>query len=233
MEKMFGQMHLFDDEHWISISDLMAGLMVVFLFVAISYIRPIVETQSSIRDVAVTWKNSEVEIHKALYEEFKYDLPVWQAELDSETLSIRFTAPKILFDSATAELKLEFKNILEDFFPRYLRVLHEFKNEIVEIRLEGHTSSVWKGASSEDDAYFNNMELSQSRTRSVLKFAFDLPKIKNYKVWAKNLITANGLSSSQLIYKDGSEDYERSRRVEFRVRTNTKEQIKKILETVK
>ena len=233
MEKLFGYTQVFDDEHWISISDIMAGLMVVFLFVAISYIRPIVETQNNIKDIAVTWKNSEVEIHKALYEEFEYDLPIWQAELDSYTLSIRFTAPEILFDSATTKLKSEFKNILEDFFPRYLRILYEFNEEIAEIRIEGHTSSVWEGANTENEAYFNNMELSQSRTRSVLRFVFDLPEITIYKDWAKKLITANGLSSSQLIYKDDLEDYERSRRVEFRVRTNSKEQIVKILETMK
>ena len=46
--------------------------------------------------------------------------------------------------------------------------------------------------------------------------------------WAKALITANGLSSSHLIMKDGLEDKELSRRVEFRVRTNAEKQLEEI-----
>ena len=46
--------------------------------------------------------------------------------------------------------------------------------------------------------------------------------------WAKALITANGLSSSHLILKDGEEDKELSRRVEFRVRTNAEKQLEEI-----
>lgn len=48
MEKLFGRRAAPDDEHWMSVSDLMAGLMVIFLFIAITYIRPIVEIQSKI-----------------------------------------------------------------------------------------------------------------------------------------------------------------------------------------
>ena len=87
------------------------------------------------------------------------------------------------------------------------------------MRIEGHTSSVWKGASSKNEAYFNNMELSQKRTFSILKYVLRNSGMFNFDLkWAKNKITANGLSSSKLIYnKLGMEDIEASKRVEFRV----------------
>lgn len=232
MEKLFGRSSSSDDEHWMSVSDLMAGLMVIFLFIAITYIRPIVEIQAKIRNIVVAWKDSEVEIYAALNKEFKDDLSRWRAELDQNTLSIRFKAPDVLFASATATLKPEFKRILDDFFPRYLDVLYQFKGAIAEVRLEGHTSSEWEGASTKDVAYFMNMELSQARTRAVLEYSLGLPLIDSYKEWARQLITANGLSSSRLILRDSKEDRIRSRRVEFRVRTNTKEQIVRVLETI-
>lgn len=122
LDQLLGRSSRSDDDHWISVSDLMAGLMVIFLFIAITYIRPVVETQNRIRDIVVAWKDSEVEIHNALQREFKNDLPKWHAELDRETLSIRFRAPDVLFDAGTANLQPEFKSILDDFFPRYLRV---------------------------------------------------------------------------------------------------------------
>jgi hypothetical protein len=49
-------------------------------------------------------------------------------------------------------------------------------------------------------------------------------------LWAKQLITANGLSSSQPILVNGMEDKGLSRRVEFRVRTNAEAQLEKIAE---
>lgn len=232
IERIFGHGRQPDDEHWISIADIMAGLMVIFLLIAITYIRPIVEIQSKVREIVVAWKNSEVEIHQALHEEFQNDLPKWHAELDRTTLSIRFKSPEVLFDSGTANLKLEFKSILDNFFPRYLNVLHAFGEAISEIRIEGHTSSEWEGAATENEAYFNNMALSQARTRSVLEYSLGLPLHDSLKNWAQEQLTANGLSSSQLIFSDQKEDKSRSRRVEFRVRTNAKEQIVRVLETI-
>ena len=49
--------------------------------------------------------------------------------------------------------------------------------------------------------------------------------------WTVARITANGLSSSHLIFnKDGTENQELSRRVEFRIRTNAEKQLEEIAE---
>jgi len=232
MGRFFGSRVGTDDDNWISVSDLMAGLMVIFLFIAITYIRPIVETQNKIKEIVVTWNASEVDIREALEDEFAKDLAKWNAEFDQQTLTIRFKSPEVLFEAAAATLKPEFKTILDDFFPRYVAVLHNFRFAIAEVRIEGHTSSEWGPGTSDDDAYFNNMRLSQDRTRSVLEYGLSLRLPSEYKSFVRDLITANGLSSSQVIISDDGEDREASRRVEFRVRTNVKEQIIKVLETV-
>lgn len=232
LDRYFGTKTQNEDDNWISVSDLMAGLMVIFLFIAITYLRPIVETQNKIREIVVTWNASEVKIQEALEKEFSKDLRKWNAELDGKTLTIRFKAPNVLFDTASSELKPEFVEILDDFFPRYLDILHNFRHAIAEVRIEGHTSSEWPAAASEDEAYFKNMALSQARTRSVLEYCLGLNEIASRRSWARQFITANGLSSSQIILRNNEEDRIASRRVEFRVRTNAKEQIVKVLETV-
>lgn len=232
VERIFGVSRSSDEGHWISVADLMAGLMVIFLFIAISYIRPIENTQATIRTIAAAWNESEADIHAALQEEFRDDLRDWNAELEQETLTIRFKAPEVLFDSATPELKPRFQLILSDFFPRYLRVLSGFRDAIEEVRVEGHTSSVWQGAANAEDAYFKNMELSQARTRSVLEYGLLLPATEPFQEWARGHLTATGLSSSRPILTEGVEDQARSRRVEFRVRTNAKRQVVKIIETL-
>ena len=221
-----------DEDHWMSAADLMAGLMVIFLFVAISYIRPMENVQATIRTIVATWSESETDIHAALQDEFGDDLERWNAELERETLTVRFEAPEVLFDTATSELKPRFRAILSDFFPRYLRILQGFKDAIEEVRIEGHTSSVWLGAASAEEAYFNNMALSQERTLAVLEFGLRLPAAVPYRGWARRHLTATGLSSSRPILTGGTEDAARSRRVEFRVRTNAKRQIVKVIETL-
>lgn len=221
------------EDEWISVSDLMAGLMVIFLFIAIVYIRPMQDAQQKVRDIAVTWQEAETEIYEALEAEFEDDLERWQAELDPATLAVRFKAPDVLFVMNEATLRPRFQQIIESFFPRYLQVLSEFEDAIEEIRIEGHTSSEWNDFVTPQRAYFLNMALSQERTRSVLEYALSMPETAPFRVWAYATVTANGLSSSTPIYaEDGTEDRELSRRVEFRVRTKTESRIIQILETV-
>jgi len=222
-----------DADSWLSISDLMAGLMIFFLFIAILYIQPLQRTQLNIEKIIQTWQEGEADIYDALLTEFEDDLPLWNAELDREQLVLRFNSPEVLFQIGESSLRPEFEAILSDFFPRYLATLHPFYDAgvIEEIRIEGHTSSDWSGAS-ENDAYFLNMALSQGRTRSVLRYALNLDLVEGNRSWAQPLLTANGLSSSRPVTTQATqtEDSERSRRVEFRVRTNTQNRLNEILE---
>ena len=74
------------------------------------------------------------------------------------------------------------------------------------------------------------MELSQERTRSVLMYVMNLDSINDNQGWLIKHLTANGLSYSHRIIVDGKEDYQKSRRVEFRVRTKAEKHIDQILE---
>lgn len=219
-----------EESHWISMSDLMAGLMMVFLFISIAYMRHAQIERDKIKEVAVTYQNIQVALYENLQQEFADDLPLWDAEIDQSTLEFRFKSPEVLFDVGKNSLKEEFKRILDDFFPRYLAVIGKFKDNISEIRIEGHTSSAWNRFVSADEAYFHNMELSQGRTRSVLEYVYLLPKVTTDRSWIKSKFAAVGLSSSQLVFDaQGLEDDQRSRRVSFKVMTNAETQIRKII----
>lgn len=232
MKAVFGSSKSDDDGDWLSVSDLMAGLMVIFLFIAIIYIRPLAEKTEAVTEIVVAWQESEEALYLAMEDEFKEDLPKWNAEIDPETLAVRFKSPEILFKRGSATIETKFELILADFFPRYVSVLAEFQNGIEEIRIEGHTSSDWSGVSLEE-AYFRNMELSQARTREVLRYLFLLPAISEQKPWLRPLVTANGLSSSQpILDSEGAEAPFLSRRVEFRVRTKVRNEIMKVVREV-
>lgn len=234
MDKFFGASSREEESEWLSVSDLMAGLMVIFLFIAIIFIRPLAEQNLRIKEIASTWQENETQIYEALQKEFANDLPRWNAEIDKDTLLIRFKAPEVLFERGRATIREQFAEILQDFFPRYVGVLQSYRSSLDEIRIEGHTSSAWNQETSADEAYFRNMELSQARTRAVLQNVLNLPETANARAWLQPLLTANGLSSSHLVLNEtGAEDRDRSRRVEFRVRTKARSEIVRILEEVR
>lgn len=220
-----------EENQWMSASDLMAGLMMVFLLVAIALMRTSLLERDKIKEIAVAFQEDQVAIYDALIEEFETDIERWGAEIDRETLTFTFNSPDVLFQNSEKRVSNRYKLLLKDFFPRYLSVLDRFKPSITEVRLEGHTSSVWTGSNNETEAYFSNMELSQHRTRSVLEYIYQIPLIENHQEWVKEHVAAVGFSSSKPVFnRDGFEDYERSRRVAFRVITNAEVKIKQILD---
>jgi outer membrane protein OmpA-like peptidoglycan-associated protein len=224
------------EAHWIPLSDLMTGLMVIFLLVAVCYMVRVEVDAEKIKTVAVAYNDTRDALFEDLRRQFSADLPRWHAQLIKADLTIRFSEPDILFAPGSSELKPAFKNILDNFFPRYVRILTspKYRDAISEIRIEGHTSTDWVGAVSPDDAYLHNMELSQARTRSTLLYVLTLPQVRGDVDWVRRLVTANGLSSSRLILDaSGNEDAARSRRVEFKIRTDAETRIAKILEVTR
>jgi outer membrane protein OmpA-like peptidoglycan-associated protein len=231
MDKLFGTSNTSHEsgEHWLTVSDLMAGLMMVFLFIAIVFMMNTQKENDKIKDVAVAYQQNQVAIYEALQTEFKDDLNKWGATIDKETLAFSFQSPDVLFANNETTLSEAYKNILNDFFPRYIDVLRPYRESLNEIRIEGHTSSAGLRGATEAQAYFYNMRLSQGRTRAVLEYAYAL--MPNESTWIKANIAAVGFSSSRLIMKDGMEDAAQSRRVSFRAITNADIQIKRILES--
>jgi chemotaxis protein MotB len=257
-----------------SVSDLMAGLMIVFLFIAISYMVAVksqeeavrekatetervlveykkakeetdtlneeleqqrgmlVKTNETIKEIAASYSEIQSALHAELAKEFAKDLARWNATLERDN-SIRFNEPEVLFLVGQAEIRSRFTEILDDFFPRYLEILYSerFRNEIDEIRIEGHTSSLWKDAVSETERYLKNANLSQQRALAVLSYCFQLPKCSPKRSLLIRDMRANGLSFARPVLTDGGEeDPQRSQRVEFRVVTKTQERILRILD---
>ena len=162
-------------------------------------------------------------------------MKAWGAVIDKD-LTIRFSQPDILFAVGSATLNEKFKAILDDFFPRYLKILmdDEFRDNIEEIRIEGHTSSFW-GKVGGDESYLKNMALSQERTRAVLEYIISSSNDEQ-KEWLKKYFRAIGFSSAKLldsnsqpITNKADEDPAKSQRVEFRVRTNIEQKVGAII----
>ena len=228
-----------DDSEWMSISDMMSGLMLIFMFIAISFMIQVQEDKEKIENIAKTYSKDKEELNRDLTNEFKEDLERWEAEITKDNIII-FNSPTVLFRTGKSSIKRDFKNILNNFFPRYIKILSsiKYKNEIDEIRIEGHTSNTWSKGLKKSLTYLKNMKLSQNRANNVLSYCYSLNNnlIRKNRAWLEKHFRANGMAFSKLKYLDKEHslvDLIKSKRVEFRVQMKTEEKIYKILEVSK
>lgn len=218
---------------WISVSDLMTGLMILFMFIAIAYIRKVQKSTSVLSDYVET----KDRLHEKLVKEFEGDTVRWDMSIGKD-LSMKFKNPSTLFESGSAELTPTFQEILSEFIPRYFNILinDELKDDILEIRIEGHTDDV-PYPQLDKDPYIANVILSQKRALSVLVYIRNLASFGEYSQEEKRIleywITANGLSYGKSLDCHGqftyittdSIDKAKSRRVEFRIVTKGEEML--------
>jgi len=210
-----------------SISDMMSGLMLIFLFIAISFMLKIESEKQEMKDVVLEYRDTKVNLNEALFSEFEDDLERWNATLTSEN-NIVFNSPEVLFEVSESEIKPEFQSVLEEFFPRYIEILtsDEYKDDIQELRVEGHTSKSWKSSSSPKEIYLKNMKLSQERAYSVLSFCYLLETTMSIEKeeWLEKHFRANGMAYSKM------RDANTARRVEFVVQMKSEESVYQLLQ---
>lgn len=225
---------------WLSVSDLMTGLMVIFLFVAIAYISKVNEHT----EVLAEYIEARQKLHDKLVDKFKSDTARWEMTIGRD-LSLRFTNPTVLFHAGSWDLTPTFCNILDEFLPQYFDILlaDSLKNNISEIRIEGHTDPT-PFPSLSSDPYIANVILSQRRSLSVLQYFRSMPAFRKYTSEQQKMLeywfTANGLSygrtldiENQLTYDSGKAiDYGKSRRVEFRIITTSEKMIEDFVKRI-
>lgn len=216
---------------WMSVSDLMTGLMILFLFVAVAYMIQVQDNQSVLTDYVETKQH----LHEKLVNEFKGDTAKWKMVVGKD-LSMKFKEPEVLFKVGSGDIQPKFAEILDEFIPRYLNILltDTLRDRIQEIRIEGHTDDL-RMVKYGKDPYLSNVLLSQERAYNVLKYIREMPSFEKYSPEDRKLLdywfTANGLSYGKAL--DSSEKYAalsgdsidkaKSRRVEFRIVTTGEE----------
>ena len=196
---------------WESISDLMTGLMMIFLFIGLAFLFQLEMREQDALQV-------KRQIYADLSREFtESEMAQWGAEFDRQTMAISFKEPDVLFDVGKSNLKPRFQEILSDFFV----------DKISEIRIEGYASIEVGEDPNSDKVYFYNMQLSQDRARNVLQYVFGIPALLENKEWLRETVITNGYSYAGASRKD---NVQQQRRVEFRVMTTDEQELKKIAE---
>ncbi len=220
---------------WISNTDMITGVLVIFLFLAVILTHQAEEQKRAIEAIAQQSTHAAEELKENLDEAFtEEEKERYHLHYNGEIGAVYFEDASSHFVAGSSEIPDGFRKELRIFLPKYLNAIAKCNpDNIKEIRIEGHTSSEWGLGGSQTDAYFKNMQLSQDRTRAILNETMSLPEMQDKRDFLQAKLTANGLSSSHLRYKsDGTEDKEASRRIEFRVVPEEKrymDQVKEIM----
>ena len=217
--------------NWMSLSDMMTGLMIVFLFIAIAFMKQQVNQTQKFKEYAL--------LQNELYDDLQGALKVIEEVELKPDLSIVISESDFTFKSGASTLENEFKLMLDEFYKAYLKVLlkEKYRPFIKEVRIEGHTDSELYKRGESKNPFISNVELSQDRARHVLEYLWDTPDFKDENQKDKKTLeywfTANGLSYGRMVDKRGRlvyrigeahsklvPDKTASRRVEFRIITN-------------
>lgn len=226
---MFGSSKRGDEGSWMSLSDMMTVLMLLFLIISVAVALTASTRLSKFREVLAAFIQEEEKLCRELDDKLSTKFLVSDLEVECNPIRVIFTNPKYEFEKGKWTLTQEFEVALKKFFPIYMETIDNSKlrNLVDEIRIEGHTDS--------DGPYMYNMGLSQQRAKEVLNLAIELPELRkseNYFLWSRSLLTANGLSFSRRLSNEGKimrypskaiENKDRSRRVEVKLRTKSKE----------
>ena len=140
--------------------------------------------------------------------------------IDEKSGAIKFSS-NILFDQSAYKLKESSKKELDVVLKKYISTLledKEIRKYIHGITIEGHTNS--------DGSYLSNLQLSQQRALEVMQFLYESNSID--KELLNKYVSSSGKSSSDLIYKNGLEDKDASRRIEIKFIIKNEEAVKEL-----
>lgn len=226
---MFGPSKRGDEGNWMSLSDMMTVLMLLFLIISVAVALTASTRLSKFQETLAAFLDAEEKLCQELDDRLSNKFRDEDLEVECNPIRVIFTNPKYEFEKGRWELTQEFELALKKFFPVYMETIDNsvLRDLVDEIRIEGHTDS--------DGPYMYNMGLSQQRAKEVLNLAIELPELRkseNYFLWSRSLLTANGLSFSRRLSNEGKiirypsqeiENKDRSRRVEVKLRTKSKE----------
>lgn len=208
--------NLSDDDStiWISISDLMAGLLIIFILTLTYFI------------LSYTEKTDYISKNQSLKEKVLKDIKEqmeskgFNVKLDEEQWVLRLDLP--LFDSCGVELKNEGKRTIQALgqvmYGEFIK--NEYKNSIETVFIEGHTDAA-KIKKSGKCKYKSNWELSAQRAintwRGMKSHEPRLNQLKNLN--KEKLFSVSGYGKTRPLNKNWSQRA-LNRRIDVRIAMN-------------
>jgi chemotaxis protein MotB len=197
---------------WVTMSDLLLGLAIVFITL-------FVVAMTGFSQQAIQHKKVQMEVTEKIQEQLKKsDI---QVETDKMTGDLKISDVE-LFELGSYVLSDRGKKLLDKLAPIYINTIFadkELTEEIKYIIVEGHTDShMFAGVKSKDEQFLRNMDLSLKRANAVAEYMFKTNYNKQYSDKLRKILVVEGKSYNEPILTNGTEDFDRSRRVELKLK---------------
>ncbi len=197
---------------WTTLADLMLGLAIIFITLFVLAITGF--SQQSLHQQKIKMDVSK-EIEQGL-NNAKINAHINNMTGDLEIPSVE------LFALNSFTLTPEGKKILDKIAPIYINTVFsnsELTKQIESIHIQGHTDSqTFAGINSKDEQYLKNMDLSLKRANAVAAYILQTNYNKQNAARLKKMLYVEGRSYSDPVLINGKEDYDRSRRVEIKLK---------------
>ncbi len=193
--------HEYEEEsngHWISMNDLLAGTLLLFILLTVNFI-------SEIKDN----KTKQSAVLTVLEQEFKKTGINVSINPENGTLEL---SDKILFDSNESKLKTQGENTLSIFFPILARGIaknEDVAKEVLSISIIGFSSQKIENTEFKKKM----MELSLKRSEAVWKYAIDSRNFEYKKELIQKLMIG-GWGNTKAI---SNIDLDADRKVQFKI----------------
>lgn len=197
---------------WITMSDLLLGLMIIFLTLFIMSI--VGFSQSKFAE-----KSVQIELAESLADKFSKN----NIKVNVDKLSGLVEISDLeLFDTGSYTLSKKGKAYLDKFFPIYINTIfsnNEISDKVENIVIQGHTDSqMFTGLKSQEEQYAKNLELSSLRAITVANYVFKTNYDKKYRDKLQKILIVEGKSNTDPVLVNNKEDLNKSRRVELDIR---------------
>jgi len=197
---------------WVTMADLLLGLAIIFITLFVLAMTGF--SQQNIQQQKVQMEVSEkigTELQKA-----KIDV-----DIDKMTGDLKISDVE-LFELGSWELSDHGKKLLDKLAPIYINSIFadkELSNQIQYIIIQGHTDSqMFAGLKSKDEQFLRNMDLSLKRANSVAEYIFKTNYDKKYSEQFRKIVVVEGKSFNEPVLVNGIENFDKSRRVELKLK---------------
>lgn len=197
---------------WVTMADLLLGLAIIFITL-------FVLAMTGFSQQTIQQQKVQMEVSEKIGQELqKADIKV---DMDKMTGDLKISDVE-LFELSDWKLSPKGKKLLDKLAPIYINSIFadkELSNEIQYIIIQGHTDSqTFAGVKSKDEQFLKNMDLSLKRANAVAEYIFKTNYDKKYADKFRKLVVVEGKSYNEPVIVNGKEDFDKSRRVELKLK---------------
>ncbi|MBQ8668279.1 OmpA family protein [bacterium] len=200
---------------WVTMADLLLGLAIIFITL-------FVLAMTGFSQQTVQQQKVQMEVAEKIRGQLESENI--QVDIDKMTGDLKISDVE-LFELNSYVLSDNGKKLLDKIAPIYINSIFtdkELADQIQFITIQGHTDSqTFAGLNTKEEQFLKNMELSLKRAHAVTEYMFSTNYNPEYSEPFRKIVVVEGKSFNEPVLVNGVEDYDKSRRVELKLKVKS------------